>query len=78
MSELGIATAASDMIALAVISHLNEGDIEDAVALFADQFSFKDHGIGLWSSTQRTDWQNFSGRRANSTRTPYCKLKAYL
>ena len=47
MSELGIATAASDKIVLAVISHVNEGNIEDAVALFADQFSFKDHGIRL-------------------------------
>ena len=47
MSELGIATAASDKIVLVVISHLNEGNIEDAVALFAEQFSFKDHGIGL-------------------------------
>ena len=32
---------------LAVISHLNEGNVEGAVALFADQFSFKDHGIRL-------------------------------
>jgi steroid delta-isomerase-like uncharacterized protein len=47
MSEFGIATAASDKLVLAVIWHLNEGNIEDAVALFADQFSFKDHGIGL-------------------------------
>ena len=47
MSELGIATAPSDKIVVAVISHLNEGNIEDAVALFADQFSFKDHGIRL-------------------------------
>jgi len=45
MGELGIATAASDKIVLAVISHTNEGNIEDAVPLFADQFSFKDHGI---------------------------------
>ena len=43
MSELSIATPASEKIVLAVISHLNEGDIEDAVALFADQFSFKDN-----------------------------------
>jgi hypothetical protein len=47
MSELDIATAASDKIVLAVISHVNEGNIEDAVALFADQLSFKDHGIRL-------------------------------
>src|SRR5262249_14531680 len=52
MSELSIATAASDTVVLAVISHLNEGNIEDAVALFADQFSFKDHGIGLEFNTK--------------------------
>jgi len=52
MSELGIATTASDKIVLAVISHLNEDNIEDAVALFADQFSFKDHGIRLEFNTK--------------------------
>ena len=52
MSEPGIATAASDKIMLAVISHLNEGNIEDAVALFADQFSFKDQGIRLEFNTK--------------------------
>ena len=52
MSELGIATAASDKIVVAVIAHLNEGNIEDAVALFADQFSFKDHGIRLEFDTK--------------------------
>ena len=52
MSALGIATAASDRLVLVVISHLNEGNIEDAVALFADQFSFKDHGIRLEFNTK--------------------------
>src|SRR5215468_8157777 len=52
MSELGIATAARDKIVLAVISHLNEGYIEDAVAIFADQFSFQDHGIRLEFNTK--------------------------
>ena len=77
MSELGIATAATDNIVRAVISHLNEGNIEDGVALFADQFSFKDHG--RLGSTQRTDWQNFLWKaRTNSARTPSCRLKGYL
>ena len=64
MSELGIATAASDMIALAVISHLNEGNIEDAVALFADQFSFKDHGIQLEFNTKDRLTEFFRKTRA--------------
>jgi len=46
MSEVRTATAAPEMV-LAVISHLNKGEIDDALALFADQFSLKDHGIGL-------------------------------
>src|SRR5215467_2784668 len=52
MSEIGIATMATDKIVLAVISHLNEGDIEAAVALFADQFSFNDQGIRLEFNTK--------------------------
>ena len=47
MTELSIATAAPDEIVLAVVSHLNESQIDDALALFADEFSFKDHGVGL-------------------------------
>jgi len=52
MSDLEVATPASDRLVLAVISHLNEDSIEDAVAPFADQFSFKDHGIGLEFNTK--------------------------
>jgi steroid delta-isomerase-like uncharacterized protein len=36
-----------EKIVLAVIFHLNKGEVDDALALFADQFSFKDHGTGL-------------------------------
>jgi hypothetical protein len=52
MSELGIATAASDKIVLSVSSHFNEGNLEDAVGLFADEFSFKDHGTQLEFNTK--------------------------
>ena len=52
MSEHGIATAAPEKIVLAVVSHLNEGQIDDALALFADEFSFKDHGIRLEFDTK--------------------------
>ena len=52
MSELGIATAASERLVLGVTSYLNEGNIEDAVALFADQCSFNDHGIRLEFNTK--------------------------
>ena len=52
MSELGIATTAPAKMVLTVISHVNEGNIEDAVAMFADQFSFKDHGVQLEFNTK--------------------------
>jgi steroid delta-isomerase-like uncharacterized protein len=52
MSDLAITTAAPDKIVQAVISHLNEGNTEDAVAFFADQFSFKDQGIRLEFNTK--------------------------
>jgi len=52
VSELGTATAAPDKMVLTVMSHVNEGNIEDAVALFADEFSFKDYGIRLEFNTK--------------------------
>ena len=52
MSKNGIVTAAPDKIVLAVVSLLNEGQIDDALALFADEFSFKDHGVGLEFNTK--------------------------
>lgn len=52
MTELGTATAAPDKIVLAVVSYLNEGQIDDGLALFADEFSFKDRGLGLEINTR--------------------------
>ncbi|HEX8801274.1 MAG TPA: nuclear transport factor 2 family protein, partial [Terriglobales bacterium] len=45
--ETLIATAASEEIVLTVLSHLTNGKIEEALAGFAHEFRFKDHGIGL-------------------------------
>ena len=52
MTELGTATAAPDKIVLAVVSYLNERQIDDGLVLFADEFSFKDRGIGLEINTR--------------------------
>jgi steroid delta-isomerase-like uncharacterized protein len=35
------------MEVLTVLAHLKNGKIDDAVAHFAEEFTFKDHGIGL-------------------------------
>ena len=47
VTETLIATAASEEIVLTVLSHLKNGKIENALAGFAEEFRFKDHGIGL-------------------------------
>jgi len=49
MNELGIATEASDKMVLAVNSHLNEGNIEEAVAIFSNQFG-SGHCSALWTT----------------------------
>jgi SnoaL-like domain len=47
MSEIPIGIAASEGVVLAVLTHLKHGKIDDAIARFAEEFRFKDHGIGL-------------------------------
>jgi len=47
MSEISIQIAASEGVALTVLTHLKNEKIGDAIANFAEQFRFKDHGIGL-------------------------------
>jgi len=39
--------AASEGVVLTVLTDLKNGKIEDAIARFAEEFRFKDHGIGL-------------------------------
>ena len=47
MSEVAIQASTPEKVVPAVIMQLNEGQIEDAIASFADEFRFNDHGIGL-------------------------------
>lgn len=42
-----IAIVASEDLVLTALTHLKNGKIEVAVACFADEFTFNDHGIGL-------------------------------
>src|SRR6201987_2560445 len=42
-----IAIIASEDVVLTELTHLTNGKIEAAVACFADEFTFNDHGIGL-------------------------------
>src|SRR5215468_11085489 len=47
MSETAIGTTAPEGVALAVLRHLKNGKIDDAIARFVENLTFKDHGIGL-------------------------------
>jgi steroid delta-isomerase-like uncharacterized protein len=38
---------ALEAVVLTVLEHLRNGKIEDAIACFAEEFSFKDHGVDL-------------------------------
>jgi steroid delta-isomerase-like uncharacterized protein len=47
MGEIAIEFAASEEVVLPVLTHLNNGNIDEAIARFAEEFTFKDRGIGL-------------------------------
>ena len=52
MGDTSIARPANGELVSAIFSYLNDGQITDALSLFADDFSFKDHGIGLEFNTK--------------------------
>jgi limonene-1,2-epoxide hydrolase len=47
MSEISIRMASPEGVVSTVLTHLRNGQIDDAIARFAEEFRFKDHGIGL-------------------------------
>ena len=47
VGETLIPRSPSEGVVLTVLSQLNNGKIEEALAGFAEEFQFKDHGIGL-------------------------------
>jgi len=47
VGETLIPKSTSEGVVLTVLSQLNNGKIEEALAGFAEEFQFKDHGIGL-------------------------------
>jgi steroid delta-isomerase-like uncharacterized protein len=47
MSETAIGIEAPEGVALTVLTHLKNGIIDEAIADFAEEFTFEDHGLGL-------------------------------
>ena len=47
VGEIPIEMAAPEGVVLTVLTHLRNGEIDGAIARFAEEFAFKDYGIGL-------------------------------
>jgi steroid delta-isomerase-like uncharacterized protein len=47
MVEMLVEMEALEGVVLTVLERLQNGRIDDAIACFAEEFSFKDHGIGV-------------------------------
>jgi steroid delta-isomerase-like uncharacterized protein len=47
MGEIAIEIAASEEVVLPVLTHIHNGNIDEAISRFAEEFTFKDRGIGL-------------------------------
>jgi steroid delta-isomerase-like uncharacterized protein len=47
MSEIAIGNGVSESVVLTALTYLKNGKIGDAIACFAEEFGFKDHGLGL-------------------------------
>jgi hypothetical protein len=47
MSEIAIGNEVSESVVLTALTYLKNGKIGDAITCFAEEFRFKDHGMGL-------------------------------
>ena len=61
MSGIPIGVAALDGVVLTALTRLNNGEVDDAVTRFAEEFRFKDYGIGFLRRTL-TKGSSLAGR----------------
>jgi hypothetical protein len=47
MSEIAIGNGVSESVVLPALTYVKNGQIGDAIACFAEECTFKDHGIGV-------------------------------
>lgn len=47
MVEMLVGIEALEGVVLTVLEHLRNGEIDDAIARFAEEFSYRDHGVDL-------------------------------
>jgi hypothetical protein len=76
MSEMSISATQEELV-LSVLRDLGNGQVEDATGHFADQFRFKDHGIGL-EFNDKSAWRSSSRKHGNSTQSPSFRLTRFF
>ena len=47
VTEISAEMTASEAVVLTAVTNLNDGNISETIASFTEEFTFKDHGIGL-------------------------------
>ena len=47
VTEISAEMTASEGVVITAVTNLNDGKISETIASFAEEFTFKDHGIGL-------------------------------
>jgi len=47
VTEISAEMTASERVVMTAVTNLNDGKISETIASFAEEFTFKDHGIGL-------------------------------
>jgi len=73
MSEISMEMATSEEVVLTVLTHLNNGKIDDAIAGLSRNLGSKTTGLG-WSLQTKSAWLNSSRRHGNFIQTLSCRL----
>ena len=47
VTEISAEMTASERVVMTAVTNLNDGNISETIASFTEEFTFKDHGIGL-------------------------------
>ena len=63
-------------LVLRFLTHLKNGSFDDAIAQFAEEFRFKDHGLGL-EFKGRERLREFFQKQGNSIQTLSCRLTRF-